>query len=130
MAALSNDPARCEIMNLGWAHGGHGPYLVRQVGYPPGSSDMRPQPFILQRDGRWLLNLAFAALDEAEQDRQLFHDLGELSTFLDALSSREVAADATLPRDVGHDELLRRFETCTHRVLQGMRNCTTLKEGG
>jgi hypothetical protein len=130
MAVLTNDPARCEIMNLGWAPGGHGPYLVRQVGYPPGSRDMRPQPFILQRDGRWLLNLSFAALDETEQEKQLFHDLGALSTFLDALSSHAVVADATLPQGASHDDLLHRFETCTHRILQGMKNCTTMKTGG
>ena len=125
MPSLSNDPARCEVMNLGWAPNGHGPYLVRQEGYAPGSADMRPQPFILQRDGRWLLNLAFAALPEVEQERQLFHDLGELSTFLDTHATTGVFADASLPAGTSHDELLRRFENCTHRILQGMKNCTT-----
>ena len=68
MAALSNDPARCEVMNLGWGTGGHGPYLVRQEGYELGSSTFKMQRFILQKDGRWLLNLAFVMLPEAEQE--------------------------------------------------------------
>lgn len=78
MAALCNDSTRCEILNLGWEKGGHGPYLVRQVGYAPGAVSLRNEPFILQRDGRWLLNLAFAALPEAEQEAQLFHSLATL----------------------------------------------------
>jgi len=130
MAALTNDPARCEVMNLGWGHQGHGPYLVRQEGYAPGSSDLRPQHFLLQRDGRWLLNLVFAALPEAEQERQLFRDLGELSAFLDSLAASEVLADASLPSGANHEELLQRFESCTHRILQGIRNSTSEQARG
>ena len=81
MAALSNDPARCELMNLGYEAQGHGPYLVRQEGYPPGSSDFRPQHFLLQRDGRWLLNFAFVMLPEVEQEAQLFHSMNEVLMF-------------------------------------------------
>ena len=75
MAALSNDPARCEVMNLAWGPNGHGPYLVRQEGYEPGSSTFKMQRFILQKDGRWLLNLAFVMLPEAEQEAQLFQNI-------------------------------------------------------
>lgn len=124
MGALSNDPARCELMNLGWGHQGHGPYLVRQEGYPPGSADMRPQWFILQRDGRWLLNFAFAMLAEEEQERQLFHSLSDLLVFLDQHSAAPVTADAALPANSKPDEIMAHFENCTHRILQGIRNCS------
>jgi hypothetical protein len=126
MAALSNDPTRCEVMNLGWGLHGNGPYLVRQQGYISGGNDMRPQYFILQRDGRWLLNLVFAALPEGEQEAQLFHDLTELSGFLDSLVSNEVRADDSLPPGMTTQELLQRFETCTHRILRGMKNCSVI----
>jgi hypothetical protein len=127
MASLCNDPARCEVMNLGWGPHGHGPYLVRQHGYPPGSTDMRVQPFILQRDGRWLLNLVFATLPEQEQEAQLFHDLANLSSFLDQQASQPMLADDTLPAGMSFDEMQRRFENCTHRILRGMKSCAVTR---
>jgi hypothetical protein len=124
MPALSNDPARCEVMNLGWGPQGHGPYLVRQEGYEPGSSTFKPQRFILQKDGRWLLNLAFVMLPEAEQEAQLFHHLTDVLVFLDALSDKPVqAADDSLPGPSA-EEIMAHFEQCTHRILRGMRTCT------
>ena len=121
MAALCNDAARCEVMNLGWASGGHGPYLVRQEGYIPGGTDFRPQRFILQKDSRWLLNFAFVMLPEAGQEAQLFNSLGELSGFVDRLAGKPAIANATLPEDADPEEILRQFESCTHRILRGMR---------
>ncbi len=125
MAALSNDPARCEVMNLAWGAGEHGPYLVRQEGYEPGSSTFKMQRFILQKDGRWLLNLAFVMLPEAEQEAQLFHSLTEVLQLLDGLSSKPANASAALPAGANADEILAHFEQCTHRILRGMRSCST-----
>ena len=73
MAALSNDPARCELMNLGYEAQGHGPYLVRQEGYPPGSSDFRPQHFLLQRVAiRYRVVDRLRKRDVLSVDRRLF----------------------------------------------------------
>lgn len=127
MAALSNDPAHCEVMNLAWSPNGHGPYLVRQEGYEPGSSTFKMQRFILQKDGRWLLNLAFVMLPEAEQEAQLFHSLKEVLILLDDITSKSVRADASLPAGAGADEILAHFEQCTHRILRGMRSCAVEK---
>lgn len=123
MPAICNDAARCEVMNLAWGSNGHGPYLVRQEGYAPGSSTFKMQRFILQKDGRWLLNLAFVMLPEAEQEAQLFHSLTEVLQLLDGLSSKPVRASAILPEGVSADEILEHFAQCTHRILRGMRNC-------
>lgn len=123
MPALTNDPARCEVMNLGWGPQGHGPYLVRQEGYVPGGNDLRPQRFILQKDGRWLLNLTFVLLPEAEQERQLFRSLREVLVFLDDLIGRPVRAEAGLPPGISEAEILAQFESCTRRLLRGLRDC-------
>ena len=123
MSALSNDPARCEVMNLGYGPQGHGPYLVRQEGYEPGRSTFKPQRFILQKDGRWLLNLAFVMLPEAEQEAQLFHHLSDVLVLFERLAALPVKADATLPVGTNPDEILAHFEQCTHRILCGMKNC-------
>lgn len=127
MAALSNDPARCELMNLGYEAQGHGPYLVRQEGYPPGSSDFRPQHFLLQRDGRWLLNFAFVMLPEAEQEAQLFHSMNEVLVFLDKLTAKPVVADGKMPEGACSTEIMNHFEQCTRRILRGMRNCSVTR---
>ena len=124
MSALCNDPARCEVMSLGYGPQGHGPYLVRQEGYEPDSSTFKPQRFILQKDGRWLLNLAFVMLPEAEQEAQLFHSLTEVLLLFDEIASQPVRADASLPAGANADEILAHFERCTHRILRGMRSCS------
>jgi hypothetical protein len=123
MPALANDSARCEVMNLGWGAQGHGPYLVRQEGHVPGGSDLRPQRFILQKDDRWLLNLAFVLMPETEQEQQLFHTLTEVLLFLDELSGRPVRVDAALPPGIDEAEILAQFEACTRRLLRGLRDC-------
>ena len=130
MAALSNDPARCEVMNLAWGPNGHGPYLVRQEGYEPDSSSFKMQRFILQKDGRWLLNLTFVMLPEAEQENQLFHSLTEVLVFLDGLSDKSVQADGKLPPGAAADEIMAHFEQCAHRLLRGMRTCTVTPARG
>lgn len=124
MPAISNDIQRCEVMNLAWASDGHGPYLIRQEGYPPSSTDFKPQRYLLQKDGRWLLNLAFGLLSEAEQEAQLFHSLKEVLLLLDRIASHPVRIDQALPPHIQSDEILRQFEQCTHRILRGMRDCT------
>ncbi len=106
MSALTNEPDRCEVMNLGWGPKGHGPCLVRQEGYVPGGNDLRSQRFILQKDGRWLLNLAFVLLPEAEQERQLFQTLTVVLLCLDELSGRLVRADAALSPGISEAEIL------------------------
>jgi len=123
MAALCNDTTRCEVMNLAWGPNDHGPYLVRQEGYEPGSSTFKPQRFILQKDGRWLINLAFVMLPEAEQEAQLFHSLKDVIILLDEIAGQPVRTDARLPAGANADEILAHFEQCTHRILRGMRSC-------
>jgi hypothetical protein len=68
------------------------------------------QRFILQKDGRWLLNLAFVMLPEAEQENQLFHSLTEVLVFLDNLSDKPVQADEKLPPGADADEIMTHFE--------------------
>ncbi len=121
MPALCNDPARCEVMNLGYGPRGHGPYLVRQEGYVPGSTTFQPDMFILLKDGRWLLNLAFVMLPEAGQEHHLFHSLTEVVQFFEDLSVKPVLADATMPAGASAAEIMAHFEQCANHILRGMR---------
>jgi hypothetical protein len=117
MPVLSNDVDRCEVINLALEPEGRGPYLVRQEGYLPGSTDFTPQRFLLQKDGRWLLNLAFIMLPEVEQQAQLFHSLKDVLTLLNELANQPVQAEATLPEGVSSEVILSRFEHCTNRLF-------------
>ena len=124
MSALSNDPTRCEVINLGWASSGHGPFLIRQEGHAPGGEGFQSQHYILQKDGRWLLNLKYGMLSEQEQENALFHHLPEVMSLLDRICSLPVQADARLPANCNPSEILASFERCTHRILKGMRSGT------
>lgn len=121
MPALTNDPDACELLNLGWGPGGHGPYLVRQEGYAPGSTQFQKDFFILQKNGRWLINLAFVMLPEAEQERQLFHSSAEVIECFEELRIKPVEADASIPADANASEIMAHFENCANRILRGMR---------
>ena len=121
MPALTNDPTRCELLNLGWGPGGHGPFLVRQEGYAPGATDFHNDFFILQKDGRWLINLAFVVLPEVEQEKQLFHSPAEVLQCLDDLCVKPVQADGEIPSGATSDEVMAHFENCANRILRGIR---------
>ena len=124
MPALTNDPGRCEVINLCYGPRGHGPYLVRQDGYAPGGTDFTPQRHILLRDGSWMRNLVFGMMSEAEQERNVLHDLAEVVHLLDSIACRPVVVEGHLPVGVDEAEVLRRFEQCTHRILRGMDSCS------
>ncbi|MBL9115445.1 MAG: hypothetical protein JNJ83_10605 [Verrucomicrobiaceae bacterium] len=121
-SALSNYPDRCEVIDLAWNTKGHGPYLVRQHGYSAIGSDFVTQPYILQKDGTWLLNLAFALLPEKYQEKQLFQSLAEVIVFFEKLCTEPVKVDAHLPPNADPAQVLANFERCTHRILMGLRN--------
>lgn len=122
MSALSNDPALCDVIDLCWEAGGHGPYLVRQEGYVPGSTHFRQQHFVLQKSGLWLINLAFVMLPEAEQEKQLFRSLSELISCFEAISAKPARADDKIPNGLSGDEIMSHFESCTNRILRGIRD--------
>ena len=108
-------------MDFGWGPNGHGPYLVRQEGYAPGSTQFDRRYFILQRDGHWLVNLAFVMLPEEEQERQLLHSLSEVLLCFEDICTKPVLADDKLPAGFSDREIMTRFENCTNRILRGMR---------
>jgi hypothetical protein len=65
-------------------------------------------------------------LPEAQQEAQLFHSLTEVLKLLDELGSKPVRASADLPAGANAEEILAHFEQCTHRILRGMRSCSTM----
>ena len=78
MKKLSNSYRDLEMVNLSWGPGGKGPYLVRQLGYAPADQTFTEKPFVLQKDGSWLLSYHLACLPEAEQEKRLFSSIAEM----------------------------------------------------
>src|SRR5262245_31678854 len=121
MPAISNDYHRCEMLNLGTAPGGRGPFVIRQEGSAPGSMTMRQEIFLLRRDGVWVINLVALSLSEKEQEQFLYETSVEVLKTLDGLP-RDSAVDDKLPEGASREQLMAGIETTASRILGGLRN--------
>ena len=115
---LTNAYQDVQLFDLGLNEDGHGPYLVRQVGYPPGSLEMKVDPYILQNDGVWLISYHFATLPQEEQEQRLFQSRRELIKLLETMASRDVECIDTLPEGLSNEEILRRYKEFGSRLLR------------
>jgi len=78
MRMLTNDYQDCELLNLATNKNGHGPYVIRQDGVPPGSSSSQEDRFLLRKDGTWVLDVTAFTLAEKEQEQFVFQNAAEL----------------------------------------------------
>lgn len=115
---LTNAYQDVQLFDLGLNEDGRGPYLVRQVGYPPGSLEMKVDPYILQNDGVWLISYHFATLPQEEQEQRLFQSRRELIKLLETMASRDVECIDTLPEGLSNEEILRRYKEFGSRLLR------------
>jgi hypothetical protein len=106
------------MFNLGMNEDGKGPYLVRQVGYPPGSTEMKVDPYILQNDGVWIISYHFATLPKEEQTKRLFQSRRGLIKLLEEIGAHEVECIDTLPEGLSNDEVLRRYKENAARLFR------------
>ena len=84
MPVISNDYRRCEMLNLGSAPGGRGPFVIRQLGFPPGSMNLKEDAFWLRNDGVWILNLCVFVLSEEKQKQFIYPTSAEVMKALTA----------------------------------------------
>jgi hypothetical protein len=109
------------MLNLGSAPGGRGPFAVRQEGSAPGSMTLKQDPYLLRKDGVWVLNLTVFALSEEEQKQFLYATSAEVMKALEDLSVDPIVEDK-LPEGVSRAELLAAAENFASRILSGLRN--------
>lgn len=121
MRALKNSVQDVEIVNLGYAENGKGPYFIRQDGYPPQTTNYQDERYILLRDGTWMLNIKFLALPEAEQEKHLLGSIREIYDRLQVVAGTPVVADTTLPLDKTSDQILREIESTAGRIRSRLR---------
>lgn len=119
---LTNAYQDLELYNLAFNANHKGPYLVRQVGYPPGDPALKVDPYILLNNGVWLLAYHFATFSPQEQDEHLFQSRRQLVELLGVVGAREVQCISTLPDGLSDDEILRRYRAYGRRVLEHLRS--------
>jgi len=121
MPAISNDYLRCEMLNLGSAPGGRGPFVIRQEGSAPGSMTLKQDIFFLRKDGVWVLNLTVFALPEKEQQEFMYDTTVNVMKALESLSG-DPEVDDNLPAGTSRAELLAAAENMASKLLSGIRN--------
>ncbi|MCU0795652.1 MAG: hypothetical protein MUF31_06915 [Akkermansiaceae bacterium] len=121
---LSHDPSRLTLLNLRFHPGQKGPYLIRQDGYAPGSTDLTVHRFFLLRDGLWIRNHRFYLLDAAEQRRHLLHDVAEAIDLIDSIAGQPVRADASLPPETTPEEIIARMQSIKDHLIHHLQNAT------
>jgi hypothetical protein len=116
MRILTNDYRDCELLNLGTNPNGHGPYVIRQDGVPPGSSSSQEDRFLLRKDGTWVLDVTAFTLPEEEGEQQfVFRNAAELYATVQELGGNPVVEDK-LPPGKSRAELTTAVETTISRV--------------
>jgi hypothetical protein len=120
MPILTNDYQDCVLLNLATNRNGHGPYVLRQDGVPPGSLHAREDRFLLRKDGTWVLNVTAFTLPEKEQEQFIFQNAAELYATVQELGDKPVVEDA-LPPGKSRAELLATIETTVSRVWSQIR---------
>lgn len=125
MPTISNDYTRCQMLNLGSAPGGRGPFVIRQEGSPPESTNLQQDPYLLRDDGVWVLNLIVFSLKEEDQKRFYYPTSVDVLKALDTLQG-DAKVEAKLPDGVSRAELLAAAEATASRLLRGLQNAKSM----
>ena len=112
MRTLTNNYQDCELLNLGTNANGHGPYVIRQNGVPPGSSSSQEDRFLLRKDGIWVLDVTAYNLPE---EQFVFQNAAELYATVEELGGNPEVEDK-LPPEKSRAELNAAIETTISRV--------------
>ncbi len=121
MPSLSNDYKRCKLFNMASAPNGRGPFFIRQLGTSPGNLSISNDPYLLRKDGVWVLNLRVFSLSEAEQHEFMYATTAEVMQMLDGLEGPPVIEDQ-VPDGVTRQELLSKAEVALSRMVTAMKN--------
>lgn len=115
MPLISHQPDRFQLINLRLNKDGKGPFMIRQEGYPPGSTNMANHRYFLLKDGSWMLNYAFFLLDEKEQEEHFLPELEDVFEAIDKLAGKRVVVHDKLPEGSTKESILRGVrETGSH----------------
>lgn len=120
MPTLSNDYNRCELYNVASAPNGRGPFFIRQLGTSPGNLSVSNDPYLLRKDGVWVLTLRVYTLTEEEREQFMYASAAEVMQVLDGLEGPPVIEDH-LPEGLTRQEILSKAETAISRLMDAMK---------
>ncbi len=103
------------------APNGRGPFFIRQLGTSPGNLSISNDPYLLRKDGVWVLNLRVFSLSEAEQSEFIYATTAEVMQMLDGLEGPPVIEDQ-VPDGMTRQELLSKAEVALSRMVTAMKN--------
>lgn len=122
MATLTNFADHCDLLNLGSAGGTRGPYALRQMGSAPGSMTLQQDPYLLRKDGVWVLNLNVFSLPEKEiSEKFLYRDIPELFAVIEDLAGKPLVVDDKLPAGKSREEILTAIRTAASSLISRIR---------
>lgn len=123
MPVLTNYADQCELINLGSASDGRGPYFMRQSGYAPTSTTFKNDVFFLRKDGTWVINLnALTQSEEAIRANFLFSSAGDIAKLMDEISAKPTAAEDQLPADKTPAQISAILDSTASKLISKIRS--------
>ncbi|CAN5676815.1 hypothetical protein BH11VER1_BH11VER1_16150 [soil metagenome] len=123
MPVLTNFADQCDLVNLGSASDGRGPYFMRQSGYSPTSTTFKQDVFYLRKDGTWVINFAALSLSENDiRDRFIFSSAGDIAVLLDEIGAKPTAAEDQLPADKTPEQISAILESTASKLISRIRS--------
>ena len=117
MSVLSHSVNRIELVNLGYHRNGKGPYMIRQDGYPPGSTTMDDNRYFLLSDGSWMINFAFFLLPQEELESHFYGNIKEVFAALDNLAGKKLVVNSEIPDGATPASILAGIRDAGNRLL-------------
>lgn len=122
MRTLNNDFKCCELLNLRYNPNGRGPYVVQQTGIAPDATTLREDPFLLRKDGTWVLNFAVFVLPAEEQESNfLYRDIAEAMDMLQNLRGK-LRVEEKWPKGKSEAEILADMQSTSSRIFSRIRD--------
>lgn len=123
MPVLTNFADHCDLINLGFASDGRGPYVLRQTGSAPGSTSLQQDNFLLRKDGVWVLNLTVFTFPEKEMNEKfLFNDFPSLVSVIDDIAGKPLVIEDKLPAGRNRAELLAALQSTASNLISRLRD--------
>lgn len=123
MPVLTNYADQCELINLGSASDGRGPYFMRQSGYAPTSTTFKNDVFYLRKDGTWVINLnALTQSEETLRANFLFSNAGDIAKLMDQISEQATVAEDQLPADKTPAQISAMLDATASKLISKIRS--------
>ena len=87
---------------------------------------LQQDPYLLRKDGVWVINLAVFSLSEEEQSKFLYANSVEAITALNNLLGKALV-ESHLPAGVTREQALAGAETTASRLLRGIKGAKSFQ---